>query len=295
MTTGVSWAKVLAFVGLSFAVSWGLDFALGPHLIFQARAALMMLVPAIIACVLRAVIFKEGFGDSGLRPHVRSAWRTYAAAYAIIPICLLCGFVIAAAVGLQHWAIQPLSVVLKEFGVSGVSAGGAGASKLPLAAVLAWAVASLTVFLPANMVFTFGEELGWRGYLLVRLAPLGRTKAAIAVGVIWGLWHAPLIAFDGYVYPGHPVAGVFLMLVLTTSLSVLLTWLRFASDSIWPGVLAHAAFNAQAELAYIALTPADSLLRPPGGVCALLPFIAVAVFLLLKQPEPSPARGYVRS
>ena len=47
-----------------------------------------------------------------------------------------------------------------------------------------------------QMIFTFGEEFGWRGYLLPRLAPLGGISAAIITGVIWGLWHTPVIVLE---------------------------------------------------------------------------------------------------
>lgn len=44
-----------------------------------------------------------------------------------------------------------------------------------------------------NAVFAFGEEFGWRGYLLWELAPWGFWRASFAIGVVWGLWHAPII------------------------------------------------------------------------------------------------------
>lgn len=56
-----------------------------------------------------------------------------------------------------------------------------------------------------NMLFAFGEELGWRGFLLPKLMPLGKWKAIILSNVIWGFWHAPVI-MQGHNYPGYPVA-----------------------------------------------------------------------------------------
>jgi membrane protease YdiL (CAAX protease family) len=74
---------------------------------------------------------------------------------------------------------------------------------------------SLTVGVLVTTVPTFGEEFGWTGYLLPRLLPLGRWRAALLYGVAWGLWHAPVIV-GGHNYPGHPVAGVLAMCGFTT-------------------------------------------------------------------------------
>jgi MFS family permease len=37
-----------------------------------------------------------------------------------------------------------------------------------------------------NIVFTMGEELGWRGFLLPKLLPIGQWKAILFSGLIWG-------------------------------------------------------------------------------------------------------------
>ena len=130
-----------------------------------------------------------------------------------------------------------------------------------------------------QMIFTFGEEFGWRGYLLPRLAPLGGISAAIITGVIWGLWHAPVIVLDGYNYPGHPWAGVGVMVIFTVALGMIFAWLRFRSGSVWPSVMGHAAFNAQAGFGVLLLSPADSLVRAPIGLVGLVPMIAFAIWL----------------
>ena len=56
-------------------------------------------------------------------------------------------------------------------------------------------------------------------------------------------------------------------------------WLRFRSGSVWPSVMGHAAFNAQAGFGVLLLSPADSLVRAPIGLVGLVPMIAFAIWL----------------
>jgi membrane protease YdiL (CAAX protease family) len=130
-----------------------------------------------------------------------------------------------------------------------------------------------------NMLAAIGEELGWRGYLWARLAPLGPRRAALLIGVIWGVWHAPLIAM-GYNYPDAPVLGPLLMTGFALAYGVPLAWLRIRSGSVWPAALAHGAVNADAGVMVVFLTPASRLVGTPIGWVALIPAALFAVALL---------------
>lgn len=274
---------IITFLVLAYGIAWAFVLGLPATVPFTVRGALAMLAPAVGAAAVRGPLFREGFADSGLEPNITRSWRMYVIAYAIAPALIFTGFWLSTAVGIQHWGVQSIEVMLKAFGNIAPPAHASAqdlTQHIPLPVILAIALAGLTVSIPINMIFTFGEEFGWRGYLLVRLAPLGRTKAALLVGIIWGLWHAPLIAAFGYVYPGHPIAGIFMMTLYTTPLSIIFAWLRFKSKSVWPSTIAHAANNAQAMLAYMVLSPADSLLRPPAGIIALVPIIAFAAWII---------------
>jgi len=57
-----------------------------------------------------------------------------------------------------------------------------------------------------NALFGFGEEAGWRGYLLHEWKHMQFWKASLFIGLIWGIWHAPLILL-GYNYPQHSPTG----------------------------------------------------------------------------------------
>ncbi len=96
--------------------------------------------------------------------------------------------------------------------------------------------------------FGFGEEYGWRGYLLPRLLPLGEVKASMILGFIWALWHLPGLVV-GLNFPGQNL----LLIILTfTFLVVLLsfpfTWLYIASrGSVLIAAILHNTFNNYAD------------------------------------------------
>jgi membrane protease YdiL (CAAX protease family) len=87
-----------------------------------------------------------------------------------------------------------------------------------------------------------GEELGWRGYLQLRLFPAQPFLAALATGLIWGVWHYPLILSRG-----EPTSSIKLTLitlpVATMTLSVFLGWIKSVTAAVWATSLAHASNN----------------------------------------------------
>jgi membrane protease YdiL (CAAX protease family) len=88
----------------------------------------------------------------------------------------------------------------------------------------------------------WGEEFGWRSYLQLRLLGQRPVLAALTTGLIWGVWHFPLI-LRGYNYPDHTILGLFVFPVSTMLLSIIFGWLRLRTGSIWSSSLAHAATN----------------------------------------------------
>ena len=166
---------------------------------------------------------------------------------------------------------------------SQIAGGGAqGQLPLPLGVImLIQTVAALTIAPLINCLFTLGEELGWRGFLLPRLieAGWGQWWAIIVTGAVWGLWHAPVILL-GHNYPDHPYLGVLLMTVFCILLGIIFGWLRLASGSVWTATLAHATLNAVAGFPLIVLTPFDSALGGMmTGVIGWIPLVLFIVWL----------------
>lgn len=136
----------------------------------------------------------------------------------------------------------------------------------------------LTVMLPLSAAigpfmhfpFALGEEIGWRGFLLNRLMPLGKRVAYPVVALVWGLWHAPLI-WVGFNYPNHPVAGIALMCVMTFAFGLFLNELFLGYRSTILAAFIHAAFNAQGFGIWIWLFPGvNPLLGGGTGLVAVL-------------------------
>ena len=81
-----------------------------------------------------------------------------------------------------------------------------------------WGVIVITIIsgllngITINAVFAFGEEIAWRGFLMKEFKGKKFLMAALWIGIIWGLWHAPII-LNGHNYPQHPVMGVFMMVL----------------------------------------------------------------------------------
>lgn len=145
----------------------------------------------------------------------------------------------------------------------------------------------LVLGMTVNAVLAFGEEFGWRGYLLWELAPLGFWRASVLIGAIWGLWHAPVI-IEGYNFPSFPLVGVFVMTLATITFSVLYTYLVIRAASVLAAVFFHGVFNASGGLvlAYtVSDTPAFAeLVASPVGAASIVVFLAIAAAIYARGP-----------
>jgi membrane protease YdiL (CAAX protease family) len=84
-----------------------------------------------------------------------------------------------------------------------------------------------------------GEELGWRGYALPRLARrFGWRLGSVIVGVAWGLWHLPTSLL-----PGGELARFPAFVVGVAASSVVIGWLWQRTGSTWVAVAFHAGLN----------------------------------------------------
>jgi membrane protease YdiL (CAAX protease family) len=140
-----------------------------------------------------------------------------------------------------------------------------------------WACGGALVLTP----LLFIEEFGWRGYLQVRVCADRPIMAAVVTGIIWGVFHYPLIllGFEGY---ENTALGLIVFPVFTVLMSIILGWLRQRTGSIWAGCLAHSASDMTGSLcAYFFYGGGQWILTSYAGVLAWIPLGVVCIWIVL--------------
>ena len=131
----------------------------------------------------------------------------------------------------------------------------------------------------ACLILGLGEELGWRGWLLPKLAEGRPLKIAmLMVFAIWALWHLPLF------FSGWRIVLPFIVIVF--ALSVIFTWLwDRVGGNVFVLVIAHASVDfPQAFFESRVGTGHEAQIQNAWAVLALVYFIiAVGVYLLGRQ------------
>lgn len=141
---------------------------------------------------------------------------------------------------------------------------------LPRAGLMAlMAGQALIAGISINALAAFGEELGWRGWLSRHFAGLGFWRRSGLIGVLWGLWHAPII-LQGHNYPQHPVAGVPMMVAFCVLLAPLHELVRLRGGSVWAAAVLHGSVNASAGFGLILLRGGDDLTVGMTGLAGLV-------------------------
>nr|WP_276584370.1 CPBP family intramembrane glutamic endopeptidase [Brevibacterium permense] len=303
----VPWLEIGIFALIAFGLAWiaclPLWFSekgIGDPALLLACGSAMMFTP-LIASTIASIIQRRRarargevlasapryFGFWPLRSFGRVIGMTIAAFFGIMVLVVL-GYLVSAAFG---WLALDLD------GLSGFKAqleSIPGTDSLPTAAAIAIYLLLMFVSSVANVGVTIGEEFGWRGWLLTSLRPLGTWPALLIIGVVWGLWHSPLILL-GYNFGRPDIAGVGFMVGGCIMVGILFGWLRLRTGSVWPAVFAHAALNGCGAMLLSlfvdagAPTPDPALaafLGVPGWtVSAIVIAVLIVTGQFRKQPE----------
>ena len=131
-----------------------------------------------------------------------------------------------------------------------------------------------------NAFFAFGEELGWRGYLLKALKGKKFLSVSLITGFIWGLWHFPLILI-GHNYPQHPITGVGMMIIWCILLSPVITYMVIKSKSVITAAIYHGMLNAIAGIGVLYLVGGNDLTNGVTGIAGFITLLSINIAFFL--------------
>lgn len=286
--------SIWLYLVLVFVLTWTLELLLVcPHyadthssdkaLAAQAMAlvSVCMFVPAL--CVLLTRLLLCDWSDCRLRLHLKGNAAAYLVGWF--------GPLVLVVLGAVLWfVLNPQEFVLNTpNSVPGQSA------------AVNWVVMVLLLLAAPllNLVACFGEEWGWRGFLMPRLCERHSfNTSALITGLVWGIWHAPLLAV-GHNYGqvlgedsfAMVLAAIGMMVLFCVAISFLLGLIAERAQSVWPAVLAHGCLNGSAGLALM-FTPAmqslsegnpyNAFIGPlPVGIVGGFAFLVVAIWLAI--------------
>jgi membrane protease YdiL (CAAX protease family) len=243
---------------------------------FTLMAAIYMFVP-LISAILVKVIHKEPIMEDFSISFKINLW--FLISWLIMPVIVFCSLGISLLFPNITYNPELTGILdrlpdiippeqLEEFKIK--------IDSLPINFVLLSLIQALIAGATINAIAAFGEEAGWRGFFLKGLKDMHFLKAALIIGSIWGIWHAPLILM-GHNYPQHPRIGVLMMTVFCIFLTPIMQYLRIKSKSVIAAAIAHGTMNAIAAVSIMAVSGGNDLTTGMMGIPGL---IALFIFTL---------------
>lgn len=227
-----------------------------------------------VAGLLTRLIFQgnlrgHGFGWGKTKYQFASYWIPLAyAAVVYIPLWIA---------GFANFNVPIIGRLTQRFGLH--------------SSVVSYFLLIATIGMAQSCMSALGEELGWRGFLVPQLAkimPFGGV--ALTSGIIWSLWHYPLILMANYHGAGPTWYSLVCFTVLVIGIAFLFAWMRLKSGSVWTGMLLHASHNIFIQGFFDPLTrPAtitNYLIGEFGAGLAIVAIIVAAICYARRKELP---------
>jgi len=292
--------KVQLFLLLTFLISWTVAVAAyllhvryGSVLSTVIIAVCYMPAPACATLILQKLVYRESLKSYGFTLKNLS-WRwLLITSIGFVWFIVLGSFVVSGVLG-NIFGVTLFGRIdfseaafLHQLAIFSHGAFGPVPEHLPIPpvvifplALLQGSIAGSTISLP----FMLGEELGWRGLLLRETQSWGFLKSNLFIGIVWGLWHAPIIV-QGHNYPGHPFAGIFMMTLFTSTLSFPMAYCRFKSKSIFGPSALHGILNAIGPLTALFVVGANPLFGFVAGIAGIVVILLLIAAICFFDPR----------
>ena len=280
-----------AYLIWAFGIAWVLQIAAG--ICFQAgnpMAYTGLLALSMFAPLVAVVLSKFGLKRIGWKPRIKGniRWILFAwFAPAVLGTLGAALYFLLVPKALDT-ELSYLYYMLGNEGIRQLENSGLSVSMY----VVISCISALTFAPWLNLFFAVGEEAGWRGAMYPILkSRFGVLKGRILGGILWGIWHWPIMILSGYEYGssywGAPITGPLLFCLITVAMGILLDWLYDKTHCIWVPALCHGAINAFAGVPTIFLNPSyrNQLLLGPLmiGLVGGLPMLAFSAWICTRE------------
>ncbi|MFC7375028.1 MULTISPECIES: type II CAAX prenyl endopeptidase Rce1 family protein [unclassified Brachybacterium] len=210
------YGRVALFMAVATAATVALSIPFASGVLPEAAVGVIVPLAQLFPLIAALLVRRRG----------ERWWRSLALA---VPSWRALG--IAALAAVAAFTVVPLARVLIGFG--------AGAPPMADGPPLAGLVAAVPAVFVMQAAFAIGEEAGWRGWLHRELAPLGFWAMSLSVGVMWAVWHLPIVVAFGF-SPREAIA----YLGTIVAVAPLLSALREISGTVWAAVIGHGLLNS---------------------------------------------------
>ncbi len=275
----VGWAMALLFGELSGGVS--------PQS-YTIFGSLYMFLPAVVALVIQLLSHRKGQGKvlsptqlQLLRFRPRWSWLV-GVMVAVVAVFL--------SLGVSALFVDVVS--FKEGTMAQMVASGASPELIEQsmaqlnmvpdwAMLLATVVSGLLAGVTINALFAFGEEFGWRCFLVGELADKKFLPSALFIGAVWGIWHAPMILLYGHNYPNDRALGVAMMVLFCVLVGAIELYFVLKAGSVWPAAIFHGVMNALGGVTVIMIPNESNIVHSFMGLsgAAALSVVCLALYL----------------
>jgi membrane protease YdiL (CAAX protease family) len=290
----MNWKKITLYILFSSVFSWTValfmalaHINLGSILSSVLLAGLYMPAPALATFVIQKYIYKEGFKQYGWTFDKKAFKWILFTPFLFLALTLLT-FAIIALLGNSHlipqfgelnFTQENFDLHLRELAKEKVDLDTIEFPP-PLPSFFAMLGQAIIGGSTINLPFMFGEEFGWRGLMLTETKSLGFLKANGFIGLVWGIWHFPVILM-GHNYPHHPYLGIIMMTLFTLSISPLFAYIRLKTKSILGACMMHGMINASGALYGLYIANGNELYSSVAGWAGIITGIILTICILL--------------